>query len=77
MDYKILTYKETLERLELWETNREANREEWLYKLENWRRGTVDNSSGDFFMECFKNKQDAIDYLDMVEGWENLAILSD
>jgi hypothetical protein len=33
MDYKILTYKETIERLKLWETDKNTNKEAWLYKI--------------------------------------------
>lgn len=72
MDYKILSYKETIERLKLWETDKNSNREAWLYKIWNDRRGAVDNTSGDFWMEGFKNKADAIKYLDMEEGREAL-----
>lgn len=72
MDYKILTYKETIERLKLWETDKNTNREEWIYKIGENRRGAVDNTTGDFWMEGFKTKQEAVDYLDMKEGREAL-----
>lgn len=72
MDYKILTYAETIERLKLWETDKNANREAWIYKIGNNRRGAVDNTSGDFWMEGFKTQADAVKYLNMEEGREAL-----
>ena len=72
MDYKILTYAETIERLKIRETDKKANREAWIYKIWKDRRGAVDNTSGDFWMEWFKTQAEAVDYLDMVDGREAL-----
>ena len=65
MDIKELTLEESSKRFELWDSENYNDEflDEWIYK--DWDKWiSVDNTTGDFYMEEWDSKEDAIKRLD-------------